>query len=71
MSNIKAFNSYVEFLNREDKTINGFYAGYVKPILVDCEGCWMCYACIRCKDCKDCLECNDLENRSGCRLLFK
>ena len=77
MSKIQSFESYEEFLNREDKTINGYLEGNEEPILVDCESCWMCYDCkecfncIRCNDCKNCLECNDLENRLGCRLLFK
>ena len=65
----KIFESYEDFLNREDKNINGvseeFAAKY--PDFEEQNdtntGCWNCYNCLNCYNCVNCYAC---ESCSSC-----
>ena len=65
------FNSYTEFLNRNDKNINGVDRKFSEEnpnYLEDNssnEGCWNCRGC---RDCQDCQSCNDCYSCRNCIL---
>lgn len=66
------FNSYQEFQEREDKTINGVSQN-VALIIKDWEsdnetnqGCWNCTRCTGCVDCYDCYDCHDCTDCTTC-----
>jgi len=56
MSKVQIFKSYEEFLQREDKSINGVSQEYLDYNnltletlnLINCEQCWNCYECENC-----------------------
>ncbi len=59
------YKSYEEFLEREDKELNGVSVGfsknnqdYVKQNETN-EGCWNCQGCYYCYDCSYCSYCYD------------
>ena len=71
---IKVFDSYEDFLNRDDKSINGCSHDFFSlhglnedndtTFLKKNIGCWNCLDCIGCTDCIDCEKCyNGLENK--------
>lgn len=65
------FNSYSEFLSREDETVNGVSAEFAAKNAAweaenktnsgcyDCSGCSDCYRCYRCSGCSGCYGCYD------------
>lgn len=70
------FNSYDEFKDREDKSVNGCtqrfldrnnltFEQFVEMNSTN-EGCWQCIGCKGCVDCKDCLRCEDCEDCVDC-----
>jgi hypothetical protein len=64
----KVFKSYEDFLNREDKTLNGvteeFFEAYKSGIYdSDNEGCWNCKSC---SDCVGCVNCRDCQSSTNC-----
>ena len=63
---IQPFASHDEFLNREDKSVNGYLIGNTIPSLIDCEGCWECHNCIECVECSDCIDTEFSENCYDC-----
>ena len=70
-TNIQEFNSFKEFEQRLDKTINGYLVGTDKPKLTNCVGCWSCYHCYDCIDCTDCYNCQRCINCSDCKGCIK
>lgn len=73
MSKTAYFKNYVEFVNREDKSLNGTN----RPELVsdiddnnigcwNCENCSGCEYCIECKQCTNCRHCSDCEYCVDC-----
>ena len=65
----QVFNSYDDFLNREDKKINGVDKNFAlnNPLFLDenttNQGCWNC---IGCSDCIDSISCRDSRLLRGC-----
>jgi hypothetical protein len=62
------FNSYIDFLNREDKEINGVSKDFAE-LNSDFEkqnetnkGCWNCSYCSDCSYCSYCSKCSYLKN---------
>ena len=69
MSVIKEFDSYLEFIKRTDKSINGYLTGGKFPKLVNCMGCWQCADCencVGCVDCYCCTNCKFCDNLDDC-----
>jgi len=68
----KIYNSYLEFLSREDKDENGVspdFAKENKKFKSDNstnKGCWNCRDCIGCRDCIDCSDCRSCRSCSDC-----
>lgn len=62
------FNSYSDFLIRENKGINGVsqdFADNNKNYIEQNEtndGCWNCYGCEYCYNCSNCLDCYKCNN---------
>jgi hypothetical protein len=60
------FESYEDFVNREDKSVNGVspeYAGNHPDYELMNEsnvGCWNCVACTECVDCVRCYACHGI-----------
>lgn len=57
----KIFRSYLDFLHREDLTINGVshkfakkHPNYIEDNMTNI-GCWNCYKCIGCRYSKNCI----------------
>ena len=58
----KIFKNYEEFLNREDKRLNGVSLDFLEENKIDldslnstnCESCWNCYNCENCENCRNC-----------------
>jgi len=75
----KIFNSYEEFLLREDKKQNGmsenFYKLHEEFLIIHTdnnnEGCWNCLNCVKCKDCVFCENCKLCENCTHCKECLK
>ncbi len=66
------FKSYRDFINREDKEVNGVneefaaeHPEYVKDNETN-KGCWNCSDCSGCSDCSRCSRCSDCSRCSGC-----
>ena len=64
------FESYSDFLRREDKNINGVdkdfanaYPNYEEQNETN-NGCWNCSRCSGCSDCSDCSDCSGLKYKS-------
>ena len=63
------FESFDDFLRRDDKTINGYLKGKKKPEtnqFTNCIGCWNCYNCTNCVDCINCNNCDYCEYSTNC-----
>ena len=73
------FESYCDFLKREDKAVNGVSPEFAKnrpdyekqnetnQACWDCEACDNCWDCDNCKDCKRCWDCKDCWGLQGLR----
>ena len=65
MAKTLIFNSYYDFLQREDLAVNGVSCAFAKAnpnYEEDSEtnvGCWECINCIRCGWCIDCKKCTE------------
>ena len=72
LSRVEKFESYTHFLNREDKSINGYSEGNPVSRLENSTGCWNCNRCVNCNDCVEstycfnCTDCVDCWNGSNC-----
>ena len=70
----KIFKNYEDFLNREDKRINGVTPDFLKENntnlkdlnLTNCEGCFNCDNCFNCFNCEDCVDCRNCDNCKKC-----
>ena len=62
----QVFNSYEEFLLREDKTVNGRSPNFSGEEGVDNVGCWNCTDCARCAGCTGCTDCARCANCARC-----
>ena len=60
------FESYQHFLNREDKSVNGYSEGFEVGDDIGNYGCWNCRGCSRCSDCSRCSGCSDCSGCSRC-----
>ena len=69
------FDSYSDFMKREDKKINGVSKAFsennpdFEKDNETNEGCWDCSGCRFCRysiDCRRCLDCRFLSDCSGC-----
>ncbi len=64
MNQTKIFKDYAEFLNREDKTVNGVSVEFAvenpdyETDNATNTGCWNCLNCVNCRYCDDCFNCN-------------
>ncbi len=73
----KIFLTYIDFFNREDKSINGVSPEFAKDypdFAKDNEtnnGCWNCSGCSDCSDCSRCYGCSDCSRCSDCSDLVK
>ena len=72
MSKTEIFNSYEEFLNRPDKSINGIsinfalkYPNYEKDNETN-NNCYNCLNCNNCINCDYCINCSYCTNSSLC-----
>ena len=76
MAKTAFFKNFTEFMEREDKSLNGTN----DPELVgndngntgcwNCWGCWNCTACTDCNLCSGCIDCHkcgDCTKCTGCR----
>ena len=78
----QVFESYIDFIKREDKSINGVSPEFAKnnpDYEVDnnsnigcwnCRGCKECQECIGSEECEECYECNlckECVKCTGCR----
>jgi hypothetical protein len=67
------FNSYEDFLKREDKFINGVSKEFAEenPDYEEANStnsyCWNCEYCTYCWDCRDCVSCEYCANCRNCR----
>jgi len=78
--NYKIFNSYEEFLLREDKKENGISENFYKlhktifdihgDNLEHNEGCWNCLNCVECKNCVFCINCQLCDDCRHCNECF-
>ena len=75
--NVQIFKNYEEFLQRQDKTINGVSEEWLDDYgltfddikLINCEGLWNCdncEGCINCENCFNCLNCTYCIKCIGC-----
>lgn len=48
----QVFETYTDFLEREDKKINGVSPNFAGVCDDSNVGCWNCVDCTDCKDCK-------------------
>jgi hypothetical protein len=74
----RVYNSYDDFLNRENKQDNGVSVAFDNehPDYIDqnktnmgcydCIDCLHCKDCIRCTDCYDCVDCSDCSKCKRC-----
>jgi len=59
----EVFESYLKFLERPDKSVNGVIKGFAEifpnweQMNETNEGCWNCLDCKNCKYCWDCEDC--------------
>ncbi len=66
------FKNYIEFLQRLDKTINGFSQEFVDKYQIDLQincnnvGCWNCLDCSECVYCDICAYCINCINCNEC-----
>ena len=66
------FETRLEFLRREDKTINGVSPGFAarhpnwNQDNESNKGCWNCSGCSGCFGCSDCSDCSRCSRCSGC-----
>ena len=67
--NIQYFKSYMAFLNRTDKSLNGTSKPVTPEIIKDNQsnkGCWNCSDCFNCSHCNYCSYCIDCSYCSYC-----
>lgn len=69
--NYKIYKSYEDFINREDKNLNGFTIEFLHQIdgdvnLTDSIGCWNCIDCTECTNCVNCVRCSKCTNCNDC-----
>lgn len=70
----QTFETYEEFLEREDKNVNGVspdFTGVCDDSNVGCWNCTHCTGCIYCDDCahcKNCLACTGCKGLTGCTI---
>lgn len=69
------FNSYKDFLKREDKSINGVSVRFAEIYPnwesmnfnnIGCYNSYNCYNCYNCNNCNNCNDCNYCYNCNGC-----
>jgi len=72
MNTTQIYDSYEDFLNRADKSLNG-----VSQFFANCnpnyeeqnktnKGCWDCHNCEKCSECVSCNFCEDCSNCNYC-----
>lgn len=72
MNKTEVFESYEDFLAREDKSVNGVstHATKIYPNYAEMNetntGCWNCFNCTNCIDCISCDYCTDCTNCKSC-----
>ena len=70
----KIFKSYEDFLNREDRSINGVSKDFAakhpdfKKQNETNTGCWNCHSCYYCFDCNSCDSCYSCKSCNDCEL---
>ena len=66
---LQEFKNYDEWLDRKDKSINGYKKGNTSAKnakLINCVGCWNCVDCKDCDNCEDSIGCSGCTDCSGC-----
>ena len=66
----KIYENYQDFLNREDKKMNGVTLAFLEENninlnglnLTNCESCFNCVNCRKCNNCRNCEKCENCDN---------
>ena len=64
------FKNYADFLNREDKELNGVSESFAKQnpdynLEKNNKACWNCSSCRSCSDCSSCSSCSDCSEKKN------